>query len=209
MNTNNLEHYEKYLHERFIVKNKVKPIFSISGGTDSALALYLTCEFIADNFLTEKVIIKPTHGYDMYRKIANSKIAADAVIDHIKNLFPNINIESTHHFSYTKMHPENKSQYHNPQYEYLHSIGFDKEVISGITSKPESFPSPASDDLRSGEYSNPGIIRSYDKRWVALMYKEKNLDELLSKTVSCIADYLEPCKKCWWCKEKYWAFGKY
>lgn len=55
-----------------------------------------------------------------------------------------------------------------------------------------------------------------DKRWVAGMYEKLGLmDELFPLTMSCIGDnedskyYTEPCKKCFWCHEKLWAFGCY
>ncbi len=55
-----------------------------------------------------------------------------------------------------------------------------------------------------------------DKRFVAKCYKDYDLmEELFPITASCIGyekttDYwTKPCKKCWWCKEKLWAFGMY
>lgn len=54
------------------------------------------------------------------------------------------------------------------------------------------------------------------KKFIAEVYKDYNLiDELFPITASCIAysentNYFSaPCKKCWWCKEKHWAFGMY
>ena len=55
-----------------------------------------------------------------------------------------------------------------------------------------------------------------DKRFVAEMYEQFNLmDNLFPITASCVeyadkTDYFtKPCKKCWWCREKKWAFGAY
>lgn len=55
-----------------------------------------------------------------------------------------------------------------------------------------------------------------DKKWIAGMYEQLGLmDELFPLTASCIGDnedskfYTEPCKKCFWCYEKLWAFGCY
>ena len=54
------------------------------------------------------------------------------------------------------------------------------------------------------------------KKFMAEEYKKHNLmEELFPLTASCIG-YAEktnhfsgPCKVCWWCKEKKWAFGMY
>ena len=41
------------------------------------------------------------------------------------------------------------------------------------------------------------------------------MDELFPITASCVAyakktnHFSEPCKECWWCREKKWAFGMY
>ena len=55
-----------------------------------------------------------------------------------------------------------------------------------------------------------------NKKFIAQCYKDYNLmDKLYPLTASCIgyADttnyFTEPCKTCWWCKEKLWAFGSY
>ena len=55
-----------------------------------------------------------------------------------------------------------------------------------------------------------------DKKFVADLYKQFDLmDDLFPLTMSCIGfDYqtnyfTEPCKKCYWCHEKKWAFGCY
>tara|TARA_Y100000034_G_scaffold50068_1_gene61802 strand:- start:144 stop:884 length:741 start_codon:yes stop_codon:yes gene_type:complete len=55
-----------------------------------------------------------------------------------------------------------------------------------------------------------------DKRFIAQCYKDYNLmDNLFPITWSCIGYedktnyWTQPCKTCWWCKEKLWAFGSY
>jgi len=54
------------------------------------------------------------------------------------------------------------------------------------------------------------------KKFIAQCYEDFGLmEELFPMTASCIAYeensnyFSEPCKKCWWCKEKHWAFGMY
>jgi hypothetical protein len=59
-----------------------------------------------------------------------------------------------------------------------------------------------------------------DKKFIAHQYKKYNLmDNLFPLTESCVIETEEtlrhmgasqfPCKKCFWCVEKYWAFGMY
>tara|TARA_B100000035_G_scaffold307336_1_gene310451 strand:- start:2416 stop:3156 length:741 start_codon:yes stop_codon:yes gene_type:complete len=55
-----------------------------------------------------------------------------------------------------------------------------------------------------------------DKKFISQCYKDYNLmNNLFPLTASCIGyaeatDYwTKPCKTCWWCKEKLWAFGLY
>jgi hypothetical protein len=55
-----------------------------------------------------------------------------------------------------------------------------------------------------------------DKKFVAGVYFENNLmNKMFPYTGSCVGTlettngFTEPCKQCFWCKEKYWAFGEY
>jgi 7-cyano-7-deazaguanine synthase in queuosine biosynthesis len=48
-----------------------------------------------------------------------------------------------------------------------------------------------------------------DKKFIAAQYKKFGIEELSTLTNSCIISSKSPCKKCWWCKERYWAFGSY
>ena len=59
-------------------------------------------------------------------------------------------------------------------------------------------------------------FHNYDKKDIAKLYKEYNLmSSLFNITQSCVAGEKETkkgtiaCKKCYWCLEKYWAFGLY
>ena len=52
---------------------------------------------------------------------------------------------------------------------------------------------------------------SVDKKFLAEIYEQENLmNDLFPNTVSCTnISKIEPCKKCYWCEEKKWAFGMY
>lgn len=49
-----------------------------------------------------------------------------------------------------------------------------------------------------------------NKKTIAELYKELEFEELYSSTRSCESLTLKSghCGKCWWCKERIWAFGK-
>jgi hypothetical protein len=62
--------------------------------------------------------------------------------------------------------------------------------------------------------------KKHDKKFIAHQYKKYNLMEnLYPLTESCVIETVDvllnmgspsfPCKKCFWCREKYWAFGSY
>ena len=51
-----------------------------------------------------------------------------------------------------------------------------------------------------------------DKSYIAEMWKKYILMEAFPLTISCIEyspNIIKPCKKCYWCYEKFWAFGMY
>jgi hypothetical protein len=65
-------------------------------------------------------------------------------------------------------------------------------------------------------FSKPFLL--VNKKFVADHYQRIDFlkNNIFHLTTSCVErsphitnSWAEPCKKCWWCKEKYWAFGKY
>tara|TARA_B100000941_G_scaffold274273_1_gene235278 strand:- start:810 stop:1481 length:672 start_codon:yes stop_codon:yes gene_type:complete len=217
-----MEEYEKYLHERLINRKYKNAVLCLSGGTDSALVFYLICEYVVENNI-QGFQITPIHGWDMRRVNAYSPTSAKKVYSYIKNKFPTVKINDLYLFAYNKLDGEDKPKYHRPVYRL-----FEKEkmldrdmMFSGSTLAPQDksfkYKDPGSINRKIGVKTRKGIlfqdtqiISSYDKRWVRLMYEEKGLKEIFQYTVSCIGDEPNgPCKSCWWCHEKYWAFGRY
>ena len=67
---------------------------------------------------------------------------------------------------------------------------------------------------RGGHWWLP--FQNHTKRELAEYYEKYNLmNSLFPYTASCTGtanktkNYTEPCKKCYWCLEKYWAFGMF
>ena len=55
-----------------------------------------------------------------------------------------------------------------------------------------------------------------NKRGLKMIYEELGLiDKLFPVTYSCegtaeqTKTHTQHCKRCWWCQERFWAFGRY
>ena len=93
-------------------------------------------------------------------------------------------------------------------------------ILTGMTLNPSELLIEGRDESRDkkreirvisshGVYHYRPFINS-TKQTVAELYNEHNLQDLANLTISCESESLpRPCKECWWCKEKYWAFGYY
>lgn len=99
----------------------------------------------------------------------------------------------------------------NPPIEVQRELGFEHVAESRRNQWYDPIViSPSGKNIHHKPFVN------VDKRWVAGMYEKLGLmDELFPMTMSCIGDnadskyYTEPCRKCFWCHEKLWAFGCY
>jgi 7-cyano-7-deazaguanine synthase in queuosine biosynthesis len=83
--------------------------------------------------------------------------------------------------------------------------GFDVEACYGGKYEPGvTYPNY----VRDGKIYMP--FANIDKRGIAGLYKELDVKDLYSVTRSCESLTLlgGHCGKCWWCKERVWAFGK-
>ena len=188
---------------------------SLSGGADSALILYFLTKMIQER--NQRSFIYPIHGYDIARKNVHSYEAAEAVIDSVRDLLNDTTIiQNPHIFAYDKKLPITKEAYHIANYEYMqrrYNIPF---IIRGITqgmpNDDRPFMQGDANSKKIYKYAKETFIVPFgtvDKRFIAHQYKTFNLESLLKVTSSCIADSPVPCKKCWWCKEKYFAFESY
>lgn len=198
---------------------------NLSGGCDSSLMLYFLCKVILkyNNFI--KII--PITGVDLKRP--TNILNVESILDFMNEVFPTIIFENHEVNYYTKDHEKDKINKHK---EYENKL-FDKNKIDlllhGRTSNP-----PKEEALKNDLFYNREEIRdisekelwfkdkyfmpfnNVDKRFIAECYKKENLiKKLFPLTTSCVAYkeetnfFTQPCKKCWWCKEKKWAFGMY
>lgn len=189
---------------------------SCSGGADSTILLYHLMKHTPG-----KIHIFITGNNQRDRR---NVIVACNVIEKCIQLTGNSNIEQ--HISYCEIQTKD---------ELFQKLRFykDHDVIdilyTGVTMNP---PKEVTDDFTlNGESDRDGTKGLYhynnvvytpwmkiDKREIAEMYKEEELDELFTMTRSCewdidiLGDVSDPglghCGECWWCEERKWAFGK-
>ena len=186
--------------------NMDKVALYLSGGADSALLLYFLSQL--------DVEIYPINGYDTTTPDIDSPTAARNIIDHIRNKNNSNNIKDLLVYPYN---PDQNSKYTNmkPVRRYLEQ---QMDVSYWMFGTSLGMP----DDPRPTFASEPDLyelINRWDdvlfpwatvnKSFIAAQYDKFGLKELSNMTNSCIHSGISPCKECWWCRERYWAFGSY
>ena len=210
------------IHSKIVLRIPVNTnniIISMSGGTDSTLLTYLTAKYFSDNNVKKNItplffLPKDKPNYFLYKR-------ANDILKQISNLtkfkFNNSRIE------YLK----DKTELSSGDFDRFSNIDF---VVVGATKNPnikfhdDDHRDKKRDDNEImiddyGKVVPKKIIPLYhlNKRDIAKIYKEQNLlRSLLPLTFSCISknvqltdNHTKPCKQCWWCEEKKWAFGFY
>ena len=213
-----IEKWKEWCNEKLSYEGKARKIgLLVSGGADSAMALYVLSKHILDcdkDKRFSKSIIVPMHGWDQRRINVYSPDSAKDVIKVVKKLIPEAPIKNLQICGYYKEKGEEKAKYHNPFAYMLVKENIIDVYYSGSTKQPEEhvMKKLKMEDLKRTEalQRRKGPMGSYTKRELALLYKDYGLmEDLFPVTVSCIGDRPYPCKTCWWCLEKHDAFGMY
>lgn len=207
---------------------------SLSGGCDSALLLFYMCKVITEE--KRDITIVPFTGIDITRPTNIWNVEEILVL--MKEKFPKVNIENVVTFKYTTRTSTkercNKKVEHRRAEKQMINDGLFTIMFGGRTANPTHDEAEKHNLLQNREAQrdreNPEIQskelaitrRLYrpwieiDKRWIAAEYYKNNLmDDLYPITASCIGRevptnfFTKPCKTCWWCREKLWAFGSY
>jgi len=212
---------------QFLDSNSTLGIW-VSGGVDSSLLCYLLAKKIKTEnipFKLQTVTIpkRPTDTHHL------------SVIDFIKkdlncnDIFCDPIIYNTDHDNYTQSFQQvNEENVINGKYKYIYS-GInqtpDYESYNDIWTAYEELENLRSSDankllaisgviLHEDKFVEFGEIRPFfnlNKKHIASLYKEHNLlDTLFPLTVSCnTIEYTNGhCGECWFCKERFWGFGK-
>ena len=187
-----------------------------SGGADSSLILYLLVKMIQERNLEDKVTIYPISGYDIMTPDIVSYDITTNIINWIKNKTKAncINpIEITPYFTLDHQKDDmlkvNKAYLKN---RYNCDIIIDG-ISLGMPESPRDGIGQWTDDKNIKELA---IIKPYtfpwatvNKKFIAAQYKKLGIEDLSNLTNSCVVSSQVPCKECWWCKERYWAFDSY
>ena len=181
-----------------------KACLYLSGGADSALILYLLSK--------TDIEIYPVNGYDITTPDIDSPTCAKNIINYVKNKSPNAKINDLLIYPYQ---PNDVSKYSamRPMRNYLEQqYGVNYWIFGTSLGMPHE-DRPTNDVcLVEFQKKYKDVIfpwATVNKRFIAEQYKKFNIENLSLITNSCIQSGITPCKKCWWCKERFWAFGSY
>lgn len=227
-----------FMDERPTLFKRKKIGVNLSGGTDSTFLMFATLREISEKNLETQVIPvtgvdsrRPTNEWhvieimEYFKELFPNVNIGEHQFDYYTK--KSMRDKSYHH----ELH-ENKLflegtidiLFHgvtaNPSEEEMKEFGFfddreikrDKSHRNYITAKDRK---PITDTVVPN-FLWYAPFAYVNKKFIAAEYEKHGLmDELFEMTSSCIGDkfqtngFSEPCKKCWWCKEKHWAFGVY
>jgi hypothetical protein len=220
--------FENFWFDNFFKENYKSVVVATSSGTDSSLMLFFLMKFAEE--IKSEIEIYPFIGVDDDSIYSRALPNVQKIISIIKNMFPNPNLKELEIFNYRKNNiTENKNLYIHPyRDEYRKKVGAEL-ILSGSTLNMPVEEILMNSDQRILERDNyelhsklidPRTLPwgNVNKKFISYQYKKYNLmDNIFPLTESCTSkipnpktNYLSlPCKECYWCQEKYWAFGSY
>jgi len=188
---------------------------SVSGGADSAILLYLVM----------KNATMPVHIYTCSSDEKN-RVAPHVALDVIGkciDLTGNYNIRHHTHFvksqSLKTLFDPLVMSIQNKEIEYLYT------AVTAVP--PHSVLSTFNNPTPLLDKRDPGVVRplyngfqqriyspffNIDKSYIYKLYEDAGvIESLYPLTRSCESFSLSEghCGECWWCEERYWAFGRY
>lgn len=187
---------------------------ALSGGVDSALLLFLFTKMAIDR--GDDIRIIPIHGYDTMRRVAESWKTAEQIVTWIQEYFDHPKqLWDVNMFTYRKTGID-KEKHHKPHFERLKKAYDLPVIVRGMSQGMPHRGRPVQElqtdkqlyDASAGEDWMIFPWGTIDKKFIFTQYEKYGIMDLSLLTVSCIGDP-GPCGKCFWCKERKWAFGNY
>lgn len=200
--------------EDFYIDPNLKTIgVQMSGGADSTLVAYLTSKAIIENNLKTK-LCRITFGFgnkpDYFEK---TRLIQEKITEILGK-----NVWTT---AYTKFYPHKSMHSTLEQLKFLFENEIIDHTINGRTKNPpiDQVPDPFGTRIIERDFPE----RTYDKDIsepfyntykdkILQEYFEEGIEDLLFLTASCDVSLgnstVFPCNKCWWCRERAWAFNK-
>ena len=220
--------------EFLFTKTKFQKLgFWISGGLDSAFSLWYTAYCTTNKFwlldqpwpetINREFSLLPIHGKDTTRKYTDSLPTATNVVKWIQNNLPNAPVQDLHVFD-NLVECEEKGEYFKQEKHKLKKFGEIEIVVPSYSMNPPkevmlqntemyNKRDPKRDYDHYPDWHDHRPLSGVDKKCIAYFYKHFKLEELIPLTFSCTGDNKSaedmPCKECFWCHEKKWAFECY
>lgn len=208
----------------------------VSGGLDSAAGLYLIAKHIKENKLKTKIIVATwkRDQNDNPRRYQN-KLPKDWNVTHAKKVMAwvekKLKLTKTQKFQHIIVNTPVRTGPRIPGEEWLKIYNeYEKEYklkdTFGFVTKNPARSIMIENDMWTRDrptyrdsakrHHNSKPFQNYDKKFIFRIFEEEGLmKSLYPLTRSCegqadvTKDFTKPCKKCWWCKEKKWAFNRY
>lgn len=214
--------------EFYIPEPHTKICINVSGGADSAIMLYMLINYCTKNIPDAEIHVITCAN--VVKGWYNAKWSV-SVIDKVQELTGTTLIKS----HYTYYSDDQRREELNEAEKLCHKNHGITFTIHGTTQNPDKSieylqkgrhaPRDAGHGRPAYSQLNDRVVRwmpvmNVDKRLVAYLYKHFDmLDDLLPFTRSCEQHsedntdtpswMVTHCGKCWWCKEREWAFGKW
>ena len=217
--------------EFLFTKTKFQKLgFWISGGIDSAFSLWYTAYCITNKFwllnqpwpetINREFSLLPIHGKDVTSKYTDSLPIATNIVKWIQNNLPKAPVQDLHIFD-DLVECEEKGEYFKQEKHKLKKFGEIEIIVPSYSMNPPKevmLQIPEMYNRRDSkrdydhypDWHDHRPLSGVDKKFIAYFYKHFKLEELIPLTVSCTGDQpIMPCKECFWCHEKKWAFECY
>lgn len=219
------EQMKKYTKNDYYLKDVDTIGIWMSGGADSSLLAYLLAKKIKDEKLNVNIQPLSVRRGRPWNPLYAANVI-DFIVDDLKFekmnrhiiYYPDINDEYYREISV--FWEKDNENFRNDLFQILYS---------GITCNPPKSENISQNKERSRDESSKRPITTHNglryyinpffdinKKHLYEIYKQYNLlESLFPITRSCegseedSGNYTYHCGKCWWCEERFWAFGKY
>ena len=193
-----------------------------SGGADSTFSFWYMAKLMHDYDLKEYTLL-PVTGYEYIMNYVPYK-ETEEIYKIIRESFPRANIlpRYTYDFMDDLVGEKSKWKYwenEKPFVKEKYNISWfvNSNCASPLFEKVDWEPRKITEDrtVKNRLAKNTKLKSAWrlvDKKFIAYQYNKFNLmDTIFPLTASCVNpdDNGDPCKCCWWCHEKHWAFGYY